>query len=641
METDINGNNGPVEGGATFVNKLYENLTYFDQYSNSVILFIIITILIITLYLYFFILAKRDEIKEDWVNQKCNPAIIPFAGLINKPYNKSVSEFTQENYTYCMQNTLKNITGESIQPLAYTTNLFKLFYEQSSQNLNDMRSVFNDIRERMSTITSEVMGRMLNVVVPLQQATIGVKDSMAKTQGILTAGLFTSLGSYMTLQSVLGAIAKLIVNILYGMIATIIALWLLPFTWGAAASMTAIFVSISIPLAIMVTFLAKVMKVPVSPVPSLPNVKKGGADIGKAIVGVANKAVKGVTKTANIVGKGVTQVANVVGEEITDVANVAGKEITKVANVAGEEITDVANVAGKEITGVASNVGKAFSSGAKKAGRAISKAFCFDDETKIQMEDGSHKSIIDIMVSDKLHDGSVITGKMILTADNSEMFLIDGTIVSSTHSVLDGKEWMKVKDYTNKQKIGFYSKPFLVCLNTNKKKIQINNTVYSDWDELNDDGIIRIKENINHFTKDYTKVYTVDDIHKYLDGGFDGETLIKLSNETMKPIKNICVGDILEKGEIVCGVVEIDGKMISQQYEVNLGKNKKFIGGQNLNIISKKMSETRVMYLDIAERRLLSNIEKRDKLYHLLTDKGKFKIGSLKFHDYNSCIDLF
>ena len=49
METDINGNNGPVEGGATFVNKLYENLTYFDQYSNSVILFIIITILIITL----------------------------------------------------------------------------------------------------------------------------------------------------------------------------------------------------------------------------------------------------------------------------------------------------------------------------------------------------------------------------------------------------------------------------------------------------------------------------------------------------------------------------------------------------------------------------------------------------------------
>ena len=58
METDINGNNGPVEGGATFVNKLYENLTYFDQYSNSVILFIIITILIITLYLYFFILIS-------------------------------------------------------------------------------------------------------------------------------------------------------------------------------------------------------------------------------------------------------------------------------------------------------------------------------------------------------------------------------------------------------------------------------------------------------------------------------------------------------------------------------------------------------------------------------------------------------
>lgn len=611
METNMN---GPKEGGAEFINKLYENLTYFDQYSSSVILFIIITILIITLYLYFFILAKRDEIKEDWANQKCNPAVIPFAGLINKPYNKTVSEYTQENYTYCMQNTLKSITGESIQPLAYTTNLLKLFYEQSTQNLNDMRSVFNDIRERMSTITNEVMGRMLNVVIPLQQSAIGVKDSMAKTQGVLTAGLFTSLGSYMTLQSVLGAIAKLIVNILYGMIATIIALWLLPFTWGAAASMTAVFVSISIPLAIMVTFLAKVMKVQVSPVPSLPNVKKGGVNIGKAIVDVANKAAKGVTKAANVVGKDVTKIANIAGEEITQVANVAGKEITQAANiagkeitqvadVAGEEITNVANVAGKEISGVAKSAGKAISSGAKKAGKAISKAFCFDEETKIRMHDGTFKSIIDTMVSDRLFDGSVVTGKMILTADNAEMCLIDGAIVSSTHSVIHGKEWIKVKDYHNKQKIGFYSKPYLVCINTDNKKIKINDTIYADWDELSDDGIIRIKEHINHFTKNYTKVYHAYDIHKYLDGGFDGDTPIKLSNGQEKPIKNICVGDILEKGEIVCGIVEIDGKMISQQYEVNLGKNKKFVGGQNLNMISKKMNETRLMYLDIPEKK--------------------------------------
>ena len=42
---------------------------------------------------------------------------MPFAGLINKPEHKSVSEFTSENFTYCSQNILKEITSFIVAPI--------------------------------------------------------------------------------------------------------------------------------------------------------------------------------------------------------------------------------------------------------------------------------------------------------------------------------------------------------------------------------------------------------------------------------------------------------------------------------------------------------------------------------------------
>ena len=55
------------------------------------------------------------------------------------------------------------------------------------------------------------------------------------------------------------------------------------------------------------------------------------------------------------------------------------------------------------------------------------------------------------------------------------------------------------------------------------KVIFIDNNYFTDWDEIYDDDIIKII-NINDDVKN------VEDIHKYLDGGFCGLTKIKLKN---------------------------------------------------------------------------------------------------------------
>jgi hypothetical protein len=175
--------------------------------------------------------------------------------------------------------------------------------------------------------------------------------------------------------------------------------------------------------------------------------------------------------------------------------------------------------------------------------------------------------------------------------------------------------------------------------------IVLNDLEFSDWDDLDkyDDTkqMMNIYTKINNIKNKYNSSATKikeDEIHKYLDGGFTGDVEIKLKNGQIKPIKNINIGDILEKGERVYGCVEIDGANLSEQYIYNLDKNVKISGGPNICFCSQHISI--LTTLDFEHKKNSKKINE-EKLYHLLTDSQSFHIKNLKIYDYNSCVDLF
>lgn len=533
----INSNNENIFNKSTSkIKKMYENLSYFDQYGNSIIGFFILSILVFVTFSYFTIMADVQPIKDDWINQRCNPKVIPFAGLINKPDDKTLSEYTQENFTYCVNDILKSITGVALMPITFITSSLEKTFETMSNDINGIRNMINNIRESIKKISAEIMGKLLNVVIPIQQIVIGFKDTMGKTQGILTGGLFTALGGYMTLESSLGAAVQLMINILIAMLATIMAFWAVPFTWGAATALSVTFLAIAIPLAIIVTFMTQSMHIKTQSVPKLK---------------------------------------------------------------------------------------------------------CFDKNTQIKMSDGLFKCISEIQVRDKLWDGNLVTATMKLDSSDMDMYELDGTIVSGCHIVkitdIDTITWIPVRNHSKSKKIGFYMEPYLYCMNTTNKEIKINNTTYTDWDEIYNGSLDNAIQNISVLNGS-TKYSKRENIHKYLDGGFHGDTLINVKDKCYVKIKDIQPNDILEKDEIVYGIVEIDGLSLSNQYYYNLGKNKKFFGGPNLIIDSKNLVENKTINLDDSFKKLME--KKEEKLYHLLTSKKTFHVGNLKFHDYNACIDL-
>ena len=518
------------------IKKVYDNLNYFDQYGSSLVLFILITISLFVLCSYCFVMINVQPIKDDWINQRCKPSIIPFAGLINAPEGMSSTDFTKENFDYCTQNIVKGVTGPAVQPLTFVTNMLNTLFDSIQQSLNGIREMFNKVRSQIQAVSQEIMGRLINITIPLQQIIIGLKDILSKVQGTMTAGLFTLLGSYYTLKSLMGAIAQLIVTILIGLAAMIAVLWAVPFTWGAAAANTAIFVAISIPMALILTFMTKVLKV--------------------------------------------------------------------------------------------------------QSNLKIPKVKCFDKNTLLKMNDGSLKPISEIRVGDILFNNNKITAKIKVDTDGSYMYNLNGVIVSDSHIVKYKDKWLHVLEHPEATKITSYNEPFLYCLNTTSKIIVINNICFTDWDEIYNNDISKFKTllciKFNNEKQQYT--FKSDDIHKYYDGGFIGSTLIKLKNGTTKLIKNIEIGDVLENGGNVYGLVEIDGTNIEEQCAYYLGKDRVFEGGCNLCFYEKSISILTTLDLD---RNNKKHINKENKLYHLLTDEKSFNVCDIKFYDYNSSIDLF
>jgi hypothetical protein len=422
------------EKTANFINSVYDNLTYYDLYGTSIFLFFIITTIVILAITFSRIIQSKDEIASDWENQRCKPQNIPFAGYISKPTDKTAFEYTNENFQYCIQDILLNVTEKSLQPFNFMVDSLTSIFAKIGEAIQKIREILASIRENVKKIAKDIMNRTLNILTPIQTMLISLTDTFNKTQGILTAGLYTALGSYYTLQALMGAILELIIKMLISLVIMIVGLWLVPFTQPMAATLSAVFLSIAIPLAIIVFVMKKVLHIESSKIPKLR---------------------------------------------------------------------------------------------------------CFDENTNFKLYNKKKIKIKDLKLGDKLDDESIVISKIKVTSTDLKMYNLNGIIVSESHIIKYKDKWIMVKEHPNAKVLLKYDNPYLYCINTTKKVFELNGILYTDWDEVYDESLIKYN-NLN-----------------LKQTGFNSSSKVKMINGIEKNISDILIGDILFNGNIVYGIVNL------------------------------------------------------------------------------------
>lgn len=509
------------------INKIYTKSGFLERYGKDLFITIFVFIIFFIIFLYFLIMNNIQPIRANWVNERCNPAYMLFAGIITDSPNKL--EYTADNFNGCLNNSLTSIIQYSLSPIYYSIHVFINFFKGIKNSLQHIRMVFDRMRTSISGVSQELFDRSINVTTPIIQLLINMKDLLSKTQGVLASGIFSLFGGYLTMKSVIGSVVDMMTSIIIAMVSFVIFLWLVPLTWAVAAPLTAI-VGTMIGLLSYTTIKSKSI-LRISPSKNIPN-----------------------------------------------------------------------------------------------------KPRCFDENTTVRLVNRSVKYIKDLNIGDMLFDGSIITGIMKSSTKDHTFFDLNGILVTGTHRVYhETYGWILVKDHPNSKLIHKYNKSLMYCVGTSSKFFIIDDTIFGDWDELDNNDIIELYANARHTLPDYFKR---EHIHKYLDGGFIKGTVIELKNGKKINIEDVKVNDILKNGEKVLTTVVLDSKNLIGVYEYHI-EDKIIKGGPNLEIIDENLGT-----LDSTKLKGIK-IESGDYVYNLVTDTEMFHVNGIRFCDYNSTTDKY
>lgn len=129
------------------------------------------------------------QIKSNWPLYRCNPMYMFLADDI------------EENFTYCVQNTQTSFMGYLLQPLTFITSSLTSVLGGFTGDIQNIRAMFNKIRTFFSSIIESVFGVFLNLIIEFQRITIGIKDLIGKTIGIMVSLMYVMDGSIKTMNS--------------------------------------------------------------------------------------------------------------------------------------------------------------------------------------------------------------------------------------------------------------------------------------------------------------------------------------------------------------------------------------------------------------------------------------------------------
>ena len=273
---------------------------------------------------------------------------------------------------------------------------------------------------------------------------------------------------------------------------------------------------------------------------------------------------------------------------------------------------------------------------------------CFVGDTLVELNNGLKKEIREIAVGDILKHEIKVTSTLKLSGEEQHLYKLNGVVVTGEHRVFHQElKWIKVKAHPAAIYLPEQHEAFVYCLNTDKKAFIINETVFSDWDDIDNEVVADLNQYC--VKKGYLpENFSNADIHNYLNNGLHPATKIKLQDGVdvdgvefygvEVEIANIQVNDVLCNGETVKGVIKIDAHdlyIYEHEFVDIYNITRQLCCSKNIVIEDNVLGKINLMEAK-------ANKEKQvPYLYHLLTDTGYFTVNNIQIHDYNFGIDAY
>ncbi len=258
---------------------------------------------------------------------------------------------------------------------------------------------------------------------------------------------------------------------------------------------------------------------------------------------------------------------------------------------------------------------------------------CFHKLTIIPLND-KHLPIHKIEPGMKLINNQIITTTLILDSKNEIMYNLNDIIVSGSHSVYYNNSWIQVSEHPQAIKIGKQNNP-IYCLNTLNKVLQLNTTLFSDWDDIEEKDL----EIINKQLPNDINLQQIEDIYSVLESALHPNTIIELENGSTISLYKLQLNDCLKGGIIVTGIVKsLNKNILLYSHKIN---NKEYIGTHNISYIKNNTISCQLYKPLVSNIELSTRLYSGKYLYHIITNKGYFYLNNTIIKDYYYGIEQF
>ena len=264
-----------------YINKLfnfYDSKGYYYRYSGSVGLTVVVIIVFFLINSYLFIRINTNYYKRNWVSYRCNPSIMPFAGIINAPPDKDKLEYTFDNFSFCLNKILDDIVSFAMAPIIFAIHSISLVYKALIDMIKEIVRMFDYLRTMITDVIKRIFGNIMNLLIPFQYMIIKMKTLFGKIAAAQATTLYTFLATYMSILTSMKITYEFIVTFVFVFVGIIVAVWAIwvaflglnPVPAVIASALTVVLIVFLGLLSNFAVFLQDILGVAGSPLPGVP-----------------------------------------------------------------------------------------------------------------------------------------------------------------------------------------------------------------------------------------------------------------------------------------------------------------------------------------------------------------------------------
>lgn len=166
------------------------------------------------------VFALKTSINNNWDKYRCDPAIIPFAGILRTEGEKSGRQIMQENYAHCTGQQATSIMQIALMPAFAIMNHVSTGTQILSGSFDSWRASLASVVLRIFGLITNAFTRVSEVNAQIAIIFTKIRNLFSKIQAILAVAgmlIITAISTFMSFYNLLMFIMMVIFWILYGL----------------------------------------------------------------------------------------------------------------------------------------------------------------------------------------------------------------------------------------------------------------------------------------------------------------------------------------------------------------------------------------------------------------------------------------